>query len=67
MRKAAISFNDNQLSWFLHMMNELRGVADQKADFDVLFDPAMYMVNHRAWGAPPGLVIELPALKHAGI
>ena len=63
MRKAAISFNDNELSWFLHMMNNLRGVADQKDDFDVLFDPAMYMVNHSAWGAAPGLVIELPALN----
>ena len=63
MRKAAIAFNDNELSWFLHMMNELRGVADHKDDFDILFDPVMYMVNHPAWGAPPGLVIELPALN----
>ena len=63
MRKAAIAFNDNELSWFLHMMNELRGVADQKDDFDVLFDPVMYMVDHPAWGAPPGLVINLPALN----
>ena len=63
MRKAAIAFNDNELSWFLHMMNELRGVADQKDDFDVLFDPVMYMVDHPAWGAPPGLIINLPALN----
>ena len=63
MRKAAIAFNENELSWFLHMMNELRGVADHKDDFDILFDPVMYMVNHPAWGAPPGLMIELPALN----
>ncbi len=41
MRKAATAFNDNELSWFLQMMNELRGVADHKDDFDVLFDPVM--------------------------
>ena len=63
MRKVAVAFNDNELSWFLHLMNELRGVADQKDDFDVLFDPVMYMVNHPAWDAPPGLVIQLPALN----
>ena len=63
MRKAAIAFNDNELSWFLHMMNELRGVADRKEDFDLLFDPVMYMVDHPAWTAPPGLTIELPPLN----
>ena len=63
MRKAAITFNENELSWFLHMMNELRGVADHKDDFDILFDPAMYMVDHPAWDVPPGLVISLPALN----
>ena len=63
MRKAAASFNDNEMSWFLHMMNELRGVADHKADFDLLFDPVMYMIDHSAWSAPPGVVIELPALN----
>ena len=36
MRKAAAAFNDNELSWFLNMMNELRGVADRKDDFDLL-------------------------------
>ena len=63
MRKAATAFNDNELSWFLHMMNELRGVADHKDDFDLLFDPVMYMVDHPAWGAPPGVLIELPPLN----
>lgn len=63
MRNAATAFNDNQLSWFLHMMNELRGVADRKDDFDMLFDPVMYMVDHSAWTAPPGLTIDLPALN----
>lgn len=63
MRKAATAFTDNELCWFLHMMNELRGVADHKDDFDVLFDPVMYMVDHPAWGVPPGMVIELPALN----
>jgi hypothetical protein len=63
MRKAALAFNDNELSWFLHMMNELRGVADRKEDFDLLFDPVMYMVDHPAWTAPPGLTIELPPLN----
>lgn len=63
MRKAATAFNDNELSWFLHMMNELRGVADHKDDFDLLFDPVMYMVDHPAWGAPPGVRIEVPPLN----
>ena len=63
MRRAALAFNDNELSWFLHMMNELRGVGDRKDDFDLLFDPVMYMVDHPAWTAPPGLTIELPALN----
>jgi|HubBroStandDraft_6_1064221.scaffolds.fasta_scaffold101781_3 hypothetical protein len=34
MRQAAATFTDKELSWFLHMMNELRGVADRKEDFD---------------------------------
>jgi hypothetical protein len=65
MRKAAAAFNNNELSWFLHMMNELRGVADRKDDFDLLFDPVMYMVDHPAWAAPPGVLIELPPLNTA--
>ncbi len=63
MRKAAAAFNDNELSCFLHMMNDLRGVADRKDDFDLLFDPVMYMVDHPAWTAPPGVVIEMPPLN----
>lgn len=63
MRKAATSFNDNELSWFLHITNELRGGADHKDDFDLLFDPVMYMVDHPAWGAPPGVLIALPPLN----
>ena len=65
MRKAAAAFNDNELSWFLQLMNELRGVADRKDDFDLLFDPVMYMVDHPAWAAPPGVLIELPPLNTA--
>jgi hypothetical protein len=65
MRKAASSFNDNELSWFLHMMNEFRGVDDRKEDFDLLFDPVMYMIDHPAWTLPPGLEIELPPLNTA--
>src|SRR5665213_1183095 len=63
MRKAATAFNDNELSWFLSMMNELRGVADRKEDFDLLFDPVMYMIDHSSWTAPPGVIIELPPLN----
>lgn len=63
MRKACAAFNGNELSWFLHMMNELRGVADRKDDFDLLFDPVMYMVDHPAWTAPPGVVVEMPPLN----
>jgi hypothetical protein len=63
MRKASAHFNDNELSWFLHMLNELRGAADRKDDFDLMFDPIMYMVHHLAWTAPPGLKIELPPLN----
>ena len=63
MRKASANFNDNQLSWFLHMLNELRGTADRKDDFDLMFDPLMYMAHHPAWTAPPGLKIALPPLN----
>jgi len=63
MRKAASAFNNNELSWLLNIMNELRGVADHKDDFDLLFDPVMYMVDHPAWSAPPGVSIELPPLN----
>ena len=65
MTNAASSFNDNELSWFLHVMNELRGVDDRKEEFDLLFDPVMYMIDHPAWTAPPGLEIELPPLNTA--
>ncbi len=63
MRQASASFNDNELSWFLDMLNQLRGVADRQDDFDLLFDPMMYTENSYAWDAPPGLAIELPVLN----
>lgn len=63
MRKAAAAFTDKELSWFLHMMNELRGVGERKEDFDLLFDPVMYMEDHSAWTDPPGLTIRLPVLN----
>lgn len=63
MRQASACFNDNELSWFLDMLNQLRGVADRQDDFDLLFDPMMYTENSYAWDAPPGLVIELPVLN----
>ncbi len=63
MRKAAAAFSDRELSWLLHMMNELRGAVDRKGDFDLLFDPVMYMEGHSAWTDPPGLIIKLPALN----
>ena len=67
MRKAAIAFNENELSWFLHMMNELRGVADHKDDFDILFDPVMYMVNHPAMGGATRPGDRAPGIEHPGI
>ncbi len=63
MRQASACFNDNELSWFLDMLNQLRGVADRQDDFDLLFDPMMYTENSYAWEAPPGLAIELPVLN----
>jgi hypothetical protein len=63
MRKAAAAFSDRELSWFLHMMNEFRGPADRKEDFDLLFDPVMYMEDHSAWTDLPGLTIDLPSLN----
>ncbi len=63
MRQASACFNDNELSWFLDMLNQLRGVADRQDDFDLLFDPMMYTENSYAWDAPPGLAIELPVLN----
>ena len=63
MRQASVCFNDNELSWFLDMLNQLRGVADRQDDFDLLFDPMMYTENSYAWDAPPGLAIELPVLN----
>ena len=63
MRQASACFNDNELSWFLDMLNQLRGVADRQEDFDLLFDPMMYTENSYTWDAPPGLTIELPVLN----
>ncbi len=63
MRQASACFNDNELSWFLDMLNQLRGVADRQDDFDLLFDPMMYTENSPAWDAPPGLAIDLPVLN----
>ena len=63
MRKAAAAFSDRELSWLLHMMNEFRGPADRKEDFDLLFDPVMYMEDHSAWTDLPGLTIDLPSLN----
>ena len=63
MRQASASFNDNELSWFLDMLNQLRGVADRQDDFDLLFDSMMYTENSYAWDAPPGLAIKLPVLN----
>jgi hypothetical protein len=63
MRKAAAAFSDRELSWLLHMMNEFRGAADRKEDFDLLFDPVMYMEDHSAWTDLPGLTIDLPSLN----
>src|SRR5664279_5218663 len=40
--EAALPFHENELSWFLHLMNEFRGADDQKEDLTLLFDPMMY-------------------------
>ena len=63
LRKAAQAFNEKELSWLLLTMNEFRGADDRKEGFDLLFDPLMYTVDHPAWSAPPGTVIELPVLN----
>ena len=63
MRKAAAAFNDNESSWLLDLLNQLRGVADRKDDFDLIFDPMMYTEFHAAWEAPPGCQIDLPPLN----
>ena len=63
MRKAAAAFNDNELSWLLDLLNQLRGVADRQDDFDLIFDPMMYTEADPAWDAPPGCEIELPMLN----
>jgi hypothetical protein len=63
LRRAAQAFNEKELSWLLLTMNEFRGADDRKEDFDLLFDPLMYTVDHPAWSAPPGTVIELPVLN----
>ena len=63
LRKAAQAFNEKELSWLLLAMNEFRGADDRKEGFDLLFDPLMYTVDHPAWSAPPGTLIELPVLN----
>ncbi len=65
MRDAGAAFNENEVSWFLDMMNRLRGVRDRKDTLDLIFDPMMYTVEHQAWEAPPGRSIELPPLNTA--
>lgn len=61
--KAASCFNLNELSWFLDSMNRLRGVADEKDELQLVFDPMMYTVEHPSWELPPGGRIELPPLN----
>lgn len=63
MRKAAATFNDNELSWLLDLLNQLRGAADRQDDFDLIFDPMMYTEADAAWEAPPGCEVELPLLN----
>ena len=63
LRKAAQAFNEKELGWLLLTMNEFRGADDRKEGFDLLFDPLMYTVDHPAWSAPPGTLIELPVLN----
>ena len=63
MEKAASCFNPNELGWFLDSMNRLRGVADQKDELELIFDPMMYTVEHPSWELPPGRRIELPPLN----
>ena len=59
---ASREFSPSQLSWFLDLLNRLRGPEDRKDSLLEIFDPGMYTANHPAWEAAPGTEIELPAL-----
>jgi hypothetical protein len=63
VEKAASCFNHNELSWFLDSINRLRGVADQKDELELVFDPMMYTVGHPSWELPPGRRIDVPPLN----
>jgi hypothetical protein len=62
VRDAARNFSDQQLSWFLDMLNRFRGPDDRKDPLVDIFDPGMYTCDHPAWEAAPGTRIEMPAL-----
>ena len=59
---ACREYSPSQLSWFLDLLNRFRGPEDRKDSLLEVFDPGMYTSNHPAWEAPPGTMIELPAL-----
>src|SRR5579871_2960374 len=61
-KNAARRFCDQQLSWFLEMLNRFRGSDDRKDSLVDIFDPGMYTCDHPAWEAAPGTRIEMPAL-----
>jgi hypothetical protein len=62
VKGAAEKFSDQQLSWFLDMLNRFRGADDRKDSLVDIFDPGMYTCDHPAWEAAPGTRIEMPAL-----
>jgi hypothetical protein len=62
VKSAAQKFSDQQLSWFLDMLNRFRGSDDRKDSLVDIFDPGMYTCDHQAWDAAPGTRIEMPAL-----
>jgi hypothetical protein len=61
-RTASREFSASQLSWFLDLLNRFRGPEDRRDSLLDVFDPGLYTLRHPAWEAPPGTIIELPAL-----
>jgi hypothetical protein len=62
LRAVTEGFTPSQLDWYLDLLGRFRGPDDRNDALLDIFDPGMYTVDHPAWDAPPGTMIELPAV-----
>jgi len=61
LRKVCESQNENQLSWYLHEINQLHADAEPAPSFSETFDPFLRL-HHGTSHCPPSTLIVLPPL-----